>query len=199
MNTRTEGSPASAENAILVIDMQNDWLSPSSPVYNPNARATLPAIARFLDYGRARGWAIIYIYRTHRASGIDAELFRRHYFEEGRPYCLPGSKGAEIADEIAPLPEDIKIDKKRFSGFMGTDLEIILRRLGAKNIFITGTQYPNCIRATAVDSMSRDYNTTVLTDCCSAMTKEVADANIYDMRNMGIPCVPSEEVMERDT
>ncbi len=151
--------------------MQKDWLSPLRRFIIPT-RATLPAIARFLDFGRARGWVVIYIYRIHRASGIDVELFRRRHFEEGRPFCLAGSQGAEMAAEIAPRPDDIKVSNQRFSGFMGTDLEIILRRLGVKNIFITGTQYPNCIRATAVDSISRDYNTTLLTDCCSAMTSE---------------------------
>lgn len=80
--------------------------------------------------------------------------------------------------------------------FFGTDLDIVLRGLEVKNVYVTGTQYPNCIRSTAVDSMGLDYNTTVVTDCCSAATAEVAAANIFDLRNMGIPCVSSEEIMK---
>ena len=67
-----------ADNAILVVDMQNDWVLPSSPLHVAGVYATLPAIAKFLDYGRANGWAVIYIYRIYRPSGIDAELFRRY-------------------------------------------------------------------------------------------------------------------------
>lgn len=184
-----------AENAILVVDMENDWVMPGSPMRVAGAYATLPAIKKFLDYGRANNWAVIYIYRIHRISGIDAELFRRHFFEEGHPFCIDGTPGAAIPDEIAPQPGDISVKKQRFSAFFGTDLDIILRGLGAKNIYITGTQYPNCIRSTAVDSMSLDYNTTVVTDCCSAATEEVANANIFDLRNMGISCVDSSEIM----
>lgn len=184
-----------AENAILVIDMENDFVMPDSPMRVNGAYATLPAIKNFLDFGRANDWAIIYIYRIHRPSGIDAELFRRHFFEEGHPFCIAGTKGAAIPDEIAPQPGDISITKQRFSAFFATDLDIVLRGLGVKNVYLTGTQYPNCVRSTAVDSMSLDYNTTVVTDCCSAASDEVAAANITDLRNMGIPCLPSSQII----
>ena len=193
---RIDGMLTRAENAILVIDMENDFVLPGAPMRVKGAYATLPAIRKFLDYGRANDWAVIYIYRIHRPSGIDVELFRRHFFEDGHPFCIAGTEGAAIPDEIAPKPGDISVTKQRFSAFFGTDLDIILRGLGTKNVYLTGTQYPNCVRSTAVDSMSLDYNTVVVTDCCSAASEEVATANIYDLRNMGIPCVPSSEIMQ---
>ena len=196
MNKKIDGMLTQADNAILVVDMQNDWVLPSSPLHVAGAYATLPAIAKFLDYGRVNGWAVIYIYRIHRPSGIDAELFRRHYFEEGHPICIAGTPGATIPDEIKPKQGDIRITKQRFSAFFQTDLDLVLRGLGVKKVFVTGTQYPNCIRSTAVDSMGLDYDTTVVTDCCSAATEEVANANIFDIRNMGIPCIPSSEIMK---
>ncbi|MDE7408626.1 MAG: cysteine hydrolase [Muribaculaceae bacterium] len=196
MGSKIDGMLTQAENAILVIDMQKEWLTPDAPVFNANAFATISTIKKFLEFGRANDWAVIYVYRIHRVSGIDADMFRRHFFEEGHPYLLPGSMGSEMPDEIAPQRGDIKITKQRFSCFMGTDLEIVLRGLGVKNIYITGTQYPNCIRTTAVDAMSRDYNTIIVTDCCSAMTEEVAKANMFDMKNMGITCIPTSEIMQ---
>lgn len=185
-----------AENAILVVDMENAWVSPKSPQCIQGALATLPAIKNFLDFGRKNNWAVIYLYRIHLISGIDAENYRRHFFEEGKPFCIAGTWSAEIPDEIAPQPGDIKVTKSRFSAFFGTELDLILRGLGVKNVYVTGTQYPNCIRATAVDSMSLDYNTIVVTDCSSAASEDVANANIFDLKNMGIDCISSEEIMK---
>lgn len=185
-----------ADKAIIVVDMQNDFVLPDAPMRVMGAYDTLPAISRFLDYGRSQGWAVIYAYRIHRPSGVDAELFRRHFFDEGKPFCIAGTKGAAVVDAIAPKPSDIEITKQRFSAFFATDLDIILRGLGVKELYIVGTQYPNCIRSTAVDAMGLDYPVTVVTDCCSAATPEVAKANIYDIQNMGIPCIPSSDIMK---
>ena len=193
---KIDGMLTHAENAILVVDMENAWVSPKSPQCIKGALATLPAIKKFLDFGREKDWAIIYLYRIHLPSGIDAENYRRHFFDEGKPFCIAGTWGAEIPDEIAPQHGDIKVTKQRFSAFFATELDIILRGLGVRNVYITGTQYPNCIRATAVDSMSLDYNTIVVTDCCSAVSDEVVNANIYDIQNMGIACLPSSEIMK---
>lgn len=197
LTTAGENKAREAESAILVVDMQNDFVMPGAPLCVAGAHATLPAIARFLNFGRSKGWAVIYICRHHHPSGVDAELFRRHLFQEGKTFCIEGSLGASIPDEIAPAPGDMTVIKKRFSAFLATGLDLILRRMGVKRIFVTGTQYPNCIRATAVDAMSLDYLTTVVTDCCSAATIEVAHANIRDLRNMGIPCIDSQSIMAR--
>lgn len=183
------------ENAILVIDMQNDFVLPGAPLCVNGALDTLGSIREFLDYGRSSGWMVIYVCRLHRPDGIDAEIFRKHLFTNGTPFCIAETKGAEICDTIKPLPGDIVVTKTRFSAFFGTDLDIVLRGLGTKNLYITGTQYPNCIRSTAVDAMSFDYNTIVVTDCCSAASDAVAKANIFDLRNMGIQCITSNELM----
>lgn len=185
-----------AKNAILVVDMLNDFVLPDSPMRVEGAYATLPALAKFLDFGRNSKWAVIYVNRTHRKSGVDAEMTRRHFFEEGKPFCVPGTKGAEVVEAIRPGPDDIIVTKQRFSAFFATDLDLVLRGLGVKTVYVTGTQYPNCIRATAVDSMGLDYLTIVCTDCCSAATPQVAEANIFDIRNMGIQCVPSTQIMK---
>lgn len=71
---------------------------------------------------------------------------------------------------------------------------MILRRLKIDTLLIAGTQYPNCVRGTATDAMSHDYNTIVVTDACSAQTDEIAATNIRDMKNMGITCVTLAEL-----
>lgn len=180
--------------AILVIDMQRDFVEPGSPVCVAGAKATLPALARFLDAGRRAGWCVVYIIRSHHPSGADAEIFRRHLFETGQPVCAEGTPGAEICREIAPRKDDFIVVKQRFDGFFRTGLETLLRGLGVEEVYITGTQYPNCVRATAVGALERDFTTIVVTDCCSASDEETARANIADMRRMSVRCVASDDI-----
>ena len=71
----------------------------------------------------------------------------------------------------------------------------MLRRLNIKDIVLTGTQYPNCIRATAFDAVALGYQVIVVTDATSAENKEVAKANIVDMQNIGIRCIESKELL----
>jgi nicotinamidase-related amidase len=174
--------------AVLVIDMQNDFVLPGAPLCVSGAKATIPTIAQLLDHARANGWTVIHIIRQHDASGCDAEPFRRQLFENGSGFCVKGTRGAQIVDELQPKSGDYQVVKTRFSGFFKTELHELLQRLGIKRLVLAGTQYPNCIRATAVDAISLDYETVVCTDACSAASPEVAAANIYDLERMEIEC-----------
>ncbi|MCR4297376.1 MAG: isochorismatase family protein [Gallionella sp.] len=60
----------------------------------------------------------------------------------GPPYAVPGTKGVEIIDALSPMTGEYRVVKPRFSAFFGTELELILRRLGADSVVVCGTQYP---------------------------------------------------------
>jgi len=183
--------------ALLIIDMQKDFVLPGAPARVAGALASVPTLRRLLEQARAEGWPVVHVTREHRADGSDVELFRRGAFLQGRGFCLPGSEGAEIIAELTPLPGELRLVKRRFSAFLFTELDALLRRLGVDTLVLGGTQYPNCVRGTAVDAMSRDYRVVVVTDACSAQTPEIAEANIADMRGMGIACVPLAELAVR--
>ena len=110
--------------------------------------------------------------------------------------CVAGTTGAAVVDELTPLPGERKLVKTRFSGFYRTSLEDELRALGVSTVLVAGTQYPNCVRGTAVDALYRDFRVIVVSDACSAQTPEVAEANIRDMRGMGIVCEPLDRLPE---
>lgn len=184
-----------ADKAIIIIDMQNDFVEPEGVLCVAGAKSTIPAIQDLVKYGRDNKWKIIYIVREHRPSGLDVDEPRVPLFTDGKPgYCVPGTWGAEIVEGLRPEKEDLVVAKFRNSAFFNTQLDLILRRLGVNTVILAGTQYPNCVRGTANDAMSYNYETVVCTDACSAKTPEVAEANIYDMRNMGIMCISLDEV-----
>ena len=185
------------KTALLIIDMQKDFLFSGKPLCVDGAMTTIPRISSLLDYARTNGWIVIHVIREHDKNGINVDKPRRYLFENGREgYCVAGTEGAQIIDELQPLNNEIVIKKTRNSAFFGTNLDFILRRLEIKKVIISGTQYPNCIRGTAADAMSYDYDVTVVTDCCSAKTQEIANSNIYDMKNMGIECISFEELQK---
>lgn len=182
--------------ALAVIDMQNDFVLPGAPACVAGALATVPALRRLLDQARAAGWQVFHVYRQHRPDGSDAEAFRCELFAKGRGICIAGTPGADIVPELAPLPGEHRVIKRRFSAFLGTQFDLVLRRLGVQTLVLAGTQYPNCLRATAVDALSRDYRVLVVTDACSAQSEAVAQANILDLGNMGVLCVPLAELAQ---
>ena len=174
----------SCETALLIIDMQRDFVMAGSPLCVAGAAATVPAIAALLEYCRHDGnIAIFHVIREYDSSGIDLERSRLQQFQ-GVPGAVRGTPGAEIVPELRPLPGEM-----RYSAFFHTRLDLCLRRLGVDALLIAGTQYPNCIRATVTDALSLDYRVTVLSDCCSAQPPEIAEANLTDMRNLGARCV----------
>lgn len=181
--------------ALLIIDMQNDFVLPGSPVTVAGALATVPTIRRLLDAFRARAWPVLHITRAYRPDGSDVELFRREAFLRGPQYLLPGSTGADIVEELRPLLGEPVLVKPRFSAFMGTPLDLLLRRIGVRELVIAGTQYPNCIRATVLDAVCLDYTVTLVTDACSAQTDAVAQANIADMAAIGVRCMTTQQYL----
>ncbi len=184
------------DTALLVIDMQRDFVEADGALPVAGAAATVGEIARCAAEMRRRGATVVHVVRAHHPSGSDAETFRRRLFESGGGYCVEGTRGAEIVDGLAPCPDDVVVRKTRFSGFFRTELDEVLRSRGIARVVVAGTQYPNCIRATAVDALARDYRVEVATDCCSAASEAVAVANVADMRLMGIRCEPWRRLSE---
>jgi nicotinamidase-related amidase len=184
--------------ALLVVDMQNDFVMPDAPACVKGALATVPRVRAALDHFRLHSLPIFHAFRGYRADGSDVEGTRLPAFKGGHPFVVLGTPGAEIVAALAPLPGEYRIAKPRFSAFLGTPLDFILRRLAVSHVVICGTQYPHCIRATAYDAISFDYAVTILTDATSAASPAVEQANIHDMRSIGIRCVTLEEFsMER--
>jgi nicotinamidase-related amidase len=133
--------------------------------------------------------------REYRPDGSDVERMRRQKFIQDQPFVVPGTRGCAIVEQLFPLPGEYRVIKNRFSAFMFTELDLMLRRLGIFHLVVTGTQLPNCVRATVFDALCLDYEVTLITDGCSAQTPGIASANITDMANVGVRCLNSKEFL----
>ncbi len=181
--------------ALIIIDMQNDFVLPGAPACVAGAVATIPTIKRLLDFCRSRQFPVFHVVREYRADGTDVETFRLYGFLHHKRYCICATKGCEIVDELKPLQGEYRVVKNRFSGFMNTSLDLMLRRLEATHLIICGTQYPNCIRATIFDAVCYDYRVINIIDATSAQSPDIAMANIIDIKNIGVDCLLLDEFL----
>lgn len=182
------------KTALIIIDMQNDFVLPDSPACVAGAQATIPSLVKVLTLFRNKSHPVFHLSREYREDGSDIENFRHKDFMQGNKYAVPNTFGCQIVEELTPLENEHRIIKNRFSGFMNTELDFILRRLSVSELVVTGTQYPNCIRATVFDAIALGYEVTVVTDATSAATEEIAKANIEDLKNVGVSCVLADEL-----
>jgi nicotinamidase-related amidase len=173
------------KTALLIIDMQNDFILPHGAMPIPTVQAIVPDLQTLLTRFRQQGRPVIHVVREYRSDGCDVERFRVGPFMD-RPCVVPGTTGAEIIDELKPVRGELRLVKHRFSAFMGTELDLILRRWGIEELVVAGVQYPNCIRATIFDAVALDYRVTIVSECVGAASADVARANIVDLKNIGV-------------
>lgn len=174
-----------AKTAMIVVDMQNDFVAPGAAMETPAARQVVPQIAEALRVCRDAGIRIIYTAHVHRRDGCDMGLFDDlHAPIANRDALVDGTSGVEIYADLAPAPGEHVIKKHRYSGFFGTDLDIILREWGIDTVIIAGTTTENCCHATARDAMFRNYRVIFLSDATAT----------YDYPDRGFGSMPAAEV-----
>jgi biuret amidohydrolase len=174
-----------AKTAMIVVDMQNDFVATGAPMETPAARAMVPKIAEALKICRNAAIRVIYTAHVHRRDGCDMGLFDdMHPPIANRDALVDGTPGVEIYPDIAPAPGEHVIKKHRYSGFFGTDLDIILREWGVDTVIISGTTSENCCQATARDAMFRNYRVVFLSDATAT----------YDYPDRGFGSMPAAEV-----
>ena len=182
--------------ALVVIDMENAFISEESPLCIKNARASVPACGKVIRKARERGIPVFFVNRIYRKNGSDVEFTRYDSWANGGRYLAPGSTGPlsiDVPEEFKPVNGDYTIVKPRFSAFVQTELDLILRRLGTKTAILTGTTTPNCIRTSCYDGLSLDYNILIIEDCCSSNTEEIQRVNMEDMERIGAVITSSAE------
>jgi Amidases related to nicotinamidase len=151
-----------SKTAVVVVDMQNDFVKPNGKLYVPTAQATVPAIRKLLEKARDANVPIIYTQDWHFKNDPEFRIWGEH--------CVMNTWGAEIIDELKPMPDDILIRKRRYDAFFGTDLDYVLRHVvHADTLVIVGTVANICVLHTAGSAALNWYNVVVPIDGISAL------------------------------
>ena len=150
-----------ARTALVVVDMQNDFVREGGGLLVPDAKATIPAIRMLLELARANGVRVVYSQDTHRDGDLEWRIWPEHARE--------GSWGWEIVDELAPAPDDVVLRKPRYDAFYGTPLDHLLRLWGVDTLVMCGTVANICVHYTAASAALRWYEVVIPRDAISAL------------------------------
>lgn len=162
--------------ALLVIDMVYDFADPNGLVYYPQNEEILPRIRKLIDKAREHNALNIFVVDSHRQGKYDSEL------EGVRLHCIHGTGGDEIMPCLGYNEEtDFIVTKRRYSSFFGTDLDLILREHGVKNVIICGTKTNCCIRSTVHDAYFLNYKVYVPRECVATNSEVVNDVHLTDI------------------
>lgn len=154
-----------ARTAMIVVDMQNDFVGEHAPLGSKQALAMTGALAATLDFCRDAGIKVVYTAHVHRRDGSDMGRYRDLYPPIAERVALvEGAEGAQIHPAVTPAAGEHVIRKHRYSGFFATDLDLLLRGWGIDTVVISGATTENCCHATARDALYRDYRVAFLSD-----------------------------------
>ncbi|MEW6615307.1 MAG: isochorismatase family cysteine hydrolase [Thermodesulfobacteriota bacterium] len=161
--------------AIIVVDMLKGGVG-SNPHVKSEIERIIPNIQRLLKEGRGLNISIIF--------ACDS-FFSQDFMFRGKmkPHSIRGTSGVEVIDELRPEAGDMILEKRRFSAFFRTDLDMTLRTLEVDTIVVCGMNTHVCVMFTAWDGLANDFNVVILEDCCAAPKKEIHDAAINLYRN----------------
>lgn len=150
-----------ASTAVVVINMQNDFVKQGGSLLVPDAEATIPAIKGLLDLARASRMRIVYCQDTHRRGDPEWQIWPEH--------CREGSWGWEVVAELAPDVDDTVLPKDRHDAFYGTPLDHLLRLWGVQTLVLCGTVANICVHYTASSAALRSYHVVIPRDAISAL------------------------------
>jgi nicotinamidase-related amidase len=156
---RVELDPATS--ALIVVDMQNDFVSEGGTLLVPDAAGTVPAIGRLLTVAREGGMPVVFTQDTHREGDPEWRIWPEHTRE--------GTWGWEIVDALAPRPEETVLRKPRYDAFYGTPLDHLLRVWGVRTVVLCGTVANICVQFTAASAALRWYDVVLIEDAISAL------------------------------
>jgi len=189
-----------AETALLIIDMQRDFCD--SRGYAAQAgmdvavlRSPIPVIVAVREHARRLGMMVIYTREGHRADGSDChpqKLLRSQRAGAaigsvgpmGR-LLIRGEPGHDMIDELRPLPGEPVVDKPGYGAFYQTDLELLLRSRGIRQLVLTGVTTDVCVHSTLREAVDRGYACTTVADGCAAADPQLHAAALRMIQGEG--------------
>ncbi len=174
------------KKAIIVVDMINDFVT--GKLGSERAVKIVPNIAALLKKARKQGIPVIYLRDAHTATDKEMSIWGEH--------AMKGTEGSEIVPQLTPEKKDIVIEKKWYSGFVDTDLQGQLKKLGVDTLIIVGVSTDICVQNNVGHAYFSGYRTIVPEDCTASIDGASQERAIRYMKTIyGAEITSSDKVL----
>jgi nicotinamidase-related amidase len=171
--------------ALVVVDIQQGGAMPADEVgiaHMEGIEHRVERAERLVAAAREAGVPIIFFQEVHRPSGVD---FGRELDGAEDRHCVAGAPGTDLWPTLQPDPaaddREFHIVKRRYSGFIGTEFEIVLRGLGVQTLVLIGGLTDVCVHYTFADAHQRDFYVRVVEDCVGGSSLARHEASLDAM------------------
>lgn len=182
---------APAHTALVVVDVQNDFCSPEGMMSAEgldvgSAVSTAERLAGFVAAARRAGVLVVFVRSVLSSEDnrylsdviLEQATRRRAGSYTLRPVCVEGSFGGDWYGDVRPAPGDPVVTKHRYSAFLRTDLETILRTAGIRTVVLAGVATNVCVETTARDAFMRDFYVVLASDGTAAYSDAEHEATL---------------------
>ena len=189
--------------AHIIVDLQNGFMAPGQVAEIGTAREIVPNVNRISDAVRKTGGLVVYIQNTFDEAAIRTwSTFFDHFCSPERRVRMieaftPGADGHALWPGLDVLPEDLKVQKRRFGAFApgASDLHEILQARGIDTLIVTGTASQVCCESTARDAMMLNYKVFFIADGNATFNDEEHNATLSAMAHTFCDVVDTETIV----
>ena len=172
---------------LIVVDVQNDFCSPEGAcakrgVDIKSGLEMVPNLYKLIDEAREVSLPIIYIQTIHSEWTDTEPWLNRKPGGADTETCREGSWGADFFEGIEPRADERVVIKHRYSAFINTDLETILKAKGIESVLLTGVATNVCVESTMRDAFMLDYYVTMVHDCMSTSDPVLQEGTLENTR-----------------
>ena len=196
---------APRHTALIIIDMQKDFVLDGLACDLAGrdltaTRSIIPTLTGLLAAARAAGTLVVHVgfwtLPGHMSDSGSWLAHRRRSTYSGDRIAVAGSEGAEFIDELTPEPDEVVIHKHRYSGFKGTDLDMLLRARDIRTCIVTGVSTNVCVESTLRDAFEHTYYVAVPADGTASWSEELGAGTLENVEHRFGLVTSCEEILK---
>ncbi|WP_123043255.1 cysteine hydrolase family protein [Cohnella candidum] len=186
------------KTALIVVDVQNDYCHPDGACARrgndvSGVKGMVPHLAALINGARENRVPVIFIQTFHERATDSAAWTDRSDGRSG-DVCRTGTWGAEFY-EVSPQAGDIIVNKHRYSAFVNTRLDSVLRTLKVETLIMTGVSTNVCVESTARQGYMLDYNIVLASDACAAFSQKAHEMTLENIDGYFGSVVKVEQIL----